>query len=78
MDFRIERRDGMLATYLGQINGLLELSGPLGLPDQLPVLVLELDVLVDLSASEKRCRHLSLQIYIFYNSNLKINFELEH
>lgn len=57
MDFRIERRDGMLATYLGQINGLLELGGPLGLPDQLPVLVLELDVLVDLSASEKRCRH---------------------
>ena len=54
----------MLATYLGQINGLLELSGPLGLPDQLPVLVLELDVLVDLSASEKRCRHVfSFQIY---------------
>ena len=44
-------------TYLGEVDGLLELSGPLCLLDQLLVLVLELDVLSDLSATEKCCCH---------------------
>ena len=43
------------STYLSEVDRLVERGRPLGVPNHLPVFVLELHVLVDLRPAEESC-----------------------